>query len=65
LALGKRILYEKKVNYVSKNKIKREAAEEIDLLDNMLSSLVDLLIEKGVITEEEYEKRIKQKIKIK
>jgi len=53
------------VNYVSKNKIKREAAEEIDLLDNMLSSLVDLLIEKGVITEEEYEKRIKQKIKIK
>ena len=53
------------MNYVSKNKIKREAAEEIDLLDNMLSSLVDLLIEKGVITEEEYEKRIKQKIKIK
>jgi hypothetical protein len=31
----------------------------------MLSSLVDLLIEKGVITEEEYEKRIKQKVKIK
>jgi mannitol/fructose-specific phosphotransferase system IIA component (Ntr-type) len=31
----------------------------------MLSSLVDLLIEKGVITEEEYEKRIKQRVKIK
>ena len=31
----------------------------------MLSSLVDLLIEKGVITEEEYEKRIKQKVKVK
>jgi hypothetical protein len=31
----------------------------------MLSSLVDLLIEKGVITEEEYEKRIKEKVKVK
>jgi hypothetical protein len=50
---------------VSKNKIKREATEEIDLLDDMLSSLVDLLIEKGVITEEEYEKRIKQRVKVK
>lgn len=50
---------------MSKNKIKREATEEIDLLDDMLSSLVDLLIEKGIITEEEYEKRIKQRVKIK
>jgi mannitol/fructose-specific phosphotransferase system IIA component (Ntr-type) len=31
----------------------------------MLSSLVDLLIEKGVITEEEYEKRVKQRVKVK
>lgn len=44
---------------MSKDKIKREVIEEIDLLDDMLSSLVDLLIEKGVITEEEYEKRVK------
>ena len=29
------------------------------------SALVDLLIEKGIITEEEYEKRIKQRVKIK
>jgi len=50
---------------VSKNKIKREATEEIDLLDDMLSSLIDLLIEKGVITEEEYEKRVKQRVKVK
>lgn len=50
---------------MSKNKIKRGATEEIDLLDDMLSSLVDLLIEKGVITEEEYEKRIKQRVKVK
>jgi len=50
---------------MKKNKPKREVTEEIDLLDDMLSSLVDLLIEKGVITEEEYEKRIKEKVKIK
>jgi hypothetical protein len=43
----------------------REVAEEVDLLDDMLSSLVDLLIEKGIITEQEYEKRIKEKVKIK
>lgn len=44
--------------------VEREPTEEIDLLDTMLSSLVDLLIKKGIITEEEYEKRIKDKIKI-
>jgi hypothetical protein len=53
------------VKDVSKNKIKRETEEEIDLLDDMLASLVDLLIEKGVITEEEYERRIKEKVKVK
>ena len=50
---------------MKKNKIERDPLEEIDLLDTMHSSLVDLLIEKGIITEEEYEKRIKQKIKVK
>jgi hypothetical protein len=50
---------------MKKAKVKREATEEIDLLDDMLSSLVDLLIEKGIITEEEYEKRIKEKVKVK
>lgn len=54
-----------RVESMKKAKIKREISEEIDLLDDMLSSLVDLLIEKGIITEEEYEKRIKQKVKIK
>jgi hypothetical protein len=34
-------------------KPKRETGEEIGLLDAMLSSFVDLLIEKGVVTEEE------------
>ncbi len=43
---------------------KRKASEEIDLLDCMLPSLVDLPIEKGIITEEGYEKRIKEKVKV-
>jgi len=46
------------------SKTKREPSEEIDLLDDMLSSLVDLLIDKGIITEEEYEKRVKQRVKV-
>ncbi len=50
---------------MKKAKIERNLSEEIDLLDDMHSSLVDLLIEKGVITEEEYEKRIKSKVKVK
>ena len=50
---------------MAKNKPKRELAEEIDLLDTMLSSLVELLEEKGVLTQEEYEKRTKERIKIK
>ena len=55
-----------KVGKLKKAKVEREATEEIDLLDTMLSSLVDLLIEKGIIiTEEEYEKRIKEKVKVK
>ncbi|MCW4004141.1 MAG: hypothetical protein NWE95_09555 [Candidatus Bathyarchaeota archaeon] len=47
-----------------KKKPERNAIEEIDLLDDMLSSLVGLLIEKGIISEEEYEQRIKQRVKV-
>ena len=50
---------------MKKNRVERDLSEEINLLDDMLSSLVDLLIEKGIITEEEYEKRIKEKVKVK
>jgi hypothetical protein len=50
---------------MKKAKVERTLSEEIDLLDDMHSSLVDLLIEKGIITEEEYEKRVKQRIKVK
>ena len=44
--------------------IKRDLAEEIDLLDTMLSSLVELLEEKGVVTQEEWEKRVKERVTI-
>jgi UDP-3-O-acyl-N-acetylglucosamine deacetylase len=46
------------------NKVKRELAEEIDLLDTSLSSLVELLEEKGILTQQEWEKRIKERVKI-
>jgi len=49
---------------LKKAKTKSEISEEIDLLDTMLSSLVELLEEKGIITQEEYEKRIKEKVNI-
>jgi hypothetical protein len=42
--------------------IKREVVAEIDLLDTMLSSLVELLEEKGILTQEEWEKRIKKRV---
>jgi len=50
---------------LKKARVKRDTNEEIDLLDTMLSSLVELLEEKGIITQEEYEKRIKEKVKVK
>jgi hypothetical protein len=53
------------VGNVKKSNVKREANEEIDLLDMMLSSLVELLEEKGVITQKEYENRVKERVKIK
>jgi transposase-like protein len=40
----------------------REFAEEIDVLDDMLSALVEVLEEKGILTQEEWEKRIKTKM---
>jgi hypothetical protein len=52
------------VGNMAKNKPKRELAEEVDLLDTMLSSLVELLEEKGILTQEEWEKRVKKRITI-
>lgn len=40
----------------------KEIAEEIDVFDDMLTSLVELLEEKGILTHKEWETRIKEKI---
>jgi DNA-binding MarR family transcriptional regulator len=45
----------------SKSVTPRELAEEIDILDDMLSALVEVLEEKGILTQEEWEKRIRVK----
>jgi hypothetical protein len=45
-------------------KTKKELAEEVELLDTMLSALVELLEEKGVLTQAEWEKRIKEQVQI-
>jgi hypothetical protein len=44
-----------------KNEIK-ELSQEIDVLDHMLSALVEILEEKGILTQEEWEQKIKTKI---
>ncbi len=46
---------------IKKDSIK-ELAQEIDILDHMLSALVETLEEKGVLTQEEWEQKIKTKI---
>jgi hypothetical protein len=45
-------------------KTKQELAEEVELLDTMLSSLVELLEEKGIVTQKEWEHRIKQRVNV-
>ena len=46
----------------SKKDLTKEIAQELDVLDDMLPALVELLEEKGLITQEEWEKKIKSKI---
>jgi len=45
-----------------KKNLTRELAEELDTLDLMLSSLVEVLERKGILTENEWEKQIKTNI---
>ena len=40
---------------------KKRIGREVDLLSTMLESLVELLEQKGVLTQKECEKRIKEK----
>jgi hypothetical protein len=49
---------------VTKNKTVKELEEEVDLLSTMLESLVELLEKKGVLTQTEWEKHIKELVKI-
>jgi len=46
----------------TKKDLTKEIAQEMDIFDDMLSSLVELLEEKGVLTQEEWEKKIKVKL---
>jgi hypothetical protein len=39
-----------------------EVKQEIDILDHMLDGLVDVLEERGIMTTEEWEQKIKPKI---
>ncbi len=48
---------------MAKEKETKELKEEIELLDDMLSALVELLEEKRVLKYEEWERKIKEKIK--
>ena len=45
-------------------KTKTELEEEVELLSTMLESLVQLLEEKGILTQDEWEKKIKDHIVI-
>ncbi len=40
----------------------KELGQEIDILDHMLDALVETLEEKGIMTTEEWENKIKSKI---
>jgi len=42
----------------------KELGLEIDILDHMLSALVETLEEKGIMTQEEWEQKIKTKIEV-
>lgn len=50
------------MNKKAKKEPIKELAQELDVFDDMLSSLVELLEEKGVLTQEEWEKKIKTKL---
>jgi len=46
---------------MTKEKEVKELKEEIELLDDMLSALVELLEEKGILKYEEWERRLKRR----
>ena len=46
------------------NKTKEELKQEVELLDTMLSALVELLESKGILTQKEWEQFIKDRVPI-
>ena len=52
------------IKAVNVKKSEQELAEEADLLDTMLSSIIELLEGKGVLNQEEWETQIKKNVKI-
>jgi len=47
---------------VNDEKRLKEISAEIDLFDDMLTSLVEILEEKGIVTQEEWEDKIRTKL---
>lgn len=45
-----------------KSEVKRDIEGEIDNLDSMLDSLIDVLEDKGILTRQEFESKLKSKI---
>jgi len=50
------------MNKRTKRNLTKELSEELDVFDDMLSALVEILEEKGLLTQEEWEQRIKNKL---
>lgn len=50
------------MNKKTKKDSVKELANELDVFDNMLTSLVEILEEKGILTQKEWEKRIHTKL---
>ena len=46
----------------SSKELVKDLANEIDIFDDMLTSLVEILEEKSILTQEEWENKIKSKI---
>lgn len=40
----------------------KDASEDVEVLDDMLAALVDLLVEKGILTHQEFEEKVRKRI---
>ncbi len=52
------------VNTPKKEAVKRDLEAEIDILDNLLSEIVEILKERRLLTQEEWERRVKGRVRI-